>query len=111
MIELYISTQEKMTPQDLVQLFVDQEIKCFVIENFSSCVNQCNTSLKNKMITEKGFIIRIFDLDPSLFKQKIWDNIQPLLKLKCAFVECNEYKGCIMNWPNIFVDSNCPQNK
>ena len=112
MIELYISTQEKITPQDLAQLFVEQEIKCLVIENFSSCVNKCSTSIKkNKMVAEKGFIINIFDLDTSLFKSKIWDNIQPLLKLKCAFVKCDEYMGCVMDWPNIFVISNCPQNK
>lgn len=112
MIELYISTQQKITVKKIVQLFVEQEVKCFVIENFSSCVDKCNTSIKkNKMVAEKGFIINIFGLDTSLFKEKIWNNIQPLLKLKCAFVKCDEYMGCVMNWPNIFVNSNCPQNK
>lgn len=111
MIELYISTRENITPQYIVEIFVKQQVQCFVIENFTSCVNNCNNSIKqNKMIEEKGFIIKIFNLDTSLFKLKIWNNIQPLLKLSCAFVKCEDYMGCVMNWPNIFVKSNCPEN-
>jgi len=112
MIELYISTQKNITVVELVQLFVQQEVKCIVIENFSSCVNKCNNSIKqSKMIAEKGFIIKIFDLPPSSFKVKVWNILKDRLKLICAFVESDIYKGCILNWPNIFVESNCAQNK
>ena len=42
------------------------------------------------------------------FRDNIWPKLKEQFGLKCAFV-CKkyEYMGCILNWTNVFTNSNC----
>jgi len=62
--------------------------------------------MKNGTI-EDGYHLKFFDLDKDDFKYKIWRKLKKMLKLKCAFIKTEDYRGCILNWPNVFTKSNC----
>jgi hypothetical protein len=104
MIELYVSTEiSVISSQDLTVLLSTNGVECQITENYSSY--KC--SFSPKLVVEKGFYIKIFNLSSLLFKKKVWDILKTRLSISCAFVECEEYKGCVLNWPNIFRDSMC----
>ena len=88
MIELYVSTENVLvTSKDLVELLAVNDVEC--------------------QITEKGFYIKVFNLPVLLFKKKVWEILKTCLSISCAFVECEEYKGCVLNWPKVFRVSLC----
>jgi hypothetical protein len=104
MIELYVSTEIALiSSQDLTALLSTNSVECQITENYSSY----NCKFSAKPVVEKGFYIKIFNLPSLLFKKKVWDILKKVLSISCAFVECEEYKGCVLNWPNIFRDSMC----
>lgn len=107
MITLNISTSTQHKKQDLYKIFVDGCIECQITPTASSVKSKDKDNYK----LEKGYCIKIFDFDRREFKTKIWEPLAKLLNLQCAFViEDNEYMGCIQNWPNVFVKSNCKTN-
>jgi hypothetical protein len=104
MIELYISVENTLiTSKDITELLSSNNVECQITENYSSC--KCNKLAKPSV--EKGFYIKIFNLNPIVFKEKVWDILKLVLSMSCAFVECEEYKGCVLNWPGVFRDSMC----
>ena len=104
MIELYISVENTLiTSKDITELLASKDVECQITDNYSSC--KCNRL--DKPVVEKGFYIKIFNLNTLVFKEKVWDILKPSLSMSCAFVECEEYKGCVLNWPKVFRDSMC----
>lgn len=103
MIALNISSNIEITNREIAKIFIAKEIECQIFNTSSSVKNR-----DNKFIVEKGFKILIFDINGVTFREKIWDTLKTLLHLKCAFVKYDdEYMGCILNWPNVFVESKC----
>ena len=102
MITLNISTNKTHKKKDIFDIFINSKVLCQLTET-QSCI--CS---KEKYKLEKGYIIKIFDTDNETFKSLIWEKLKVLLDLDCAFIKIeNEYMGCIKNWPNVFVKSNC----
>lgn len=112
MIELYISSRVEITSEKIIRILAEKGVECLITENFSSCPKKCHkSSLAPEIGVEKGFILKIFNSSPLLFKSQIWNVLQPLLKLNCAFVKCHGvYMGCVQNWPHVFRDSACPHD-
>jgi len=96
MIDLYISSRVETSTRELAKII---KTECQISENISV--------VKDGAI-ETGYHIRLIDFDRKEFKKKIWEPLQELLKLQCAFVkEENQYMGCTRNWPSVFVQSQC----
>lgn len=110
MIELYISSKIEISSKEIINILSKKGVECLILENYSSCHKKCTKStLKPDLTVEKGFILKIFNISPLLFKVRVWNVLQPLLNLECAFVVCPDiYTGCIQNWPYVFRDSACP---
>ena len=102
MLTLYISSDIHTTPENIAKLLSNEGVECQVYQNYSSY------KIKDSCVPEVGYKIKIFDIDKSDFKDKVWNIIQTSLNLKCAFVKYrDEYRGCVLNWPNVFTKSNC----
>ena len=101
MIELYISSEIATSIQEIAAKMAEQNVECQITSNYSSN--------KGKQL-EAGYYIKIFQMEEGLeFKDKVWNVLQPWLNLTCAFVRVeNKYMGCVLNWPTVFVKSNCP---
>ena len=112
MIELYISSSVEISSKKIIDILSKKGVECLIVENYSSCQKKCNKiSLALDLTVEKGFILKIFNISPLLFKTTVWNVLQPLLKLECAFVVCPDvYMGCVQNWPHVFRESACPYN-
>ena len=101
MIELYISSSIKIKRKIILQKLIEKGVECNITKNLSSVQNKC-------LDLEYGYYIKIFNVDEKTFIDKVWNQIQPLLKLECAYVKYSDkYMGCVMNWPNVFVKSKC----
>ena len=60
----------------------------------------------NNGIIECGYLIKFIDYPDNIVE--IWELLKSKLDLHCAFVtKQGQYQGCITNWPNVFVDTNC----
>ena len=95
---LYISSNECSTCSEKELTNIIQK-QCQITKNYSF-VEETNTS-------EHGFYIKIFKID-NMECTRIWYLLKSRLKLKCAFVKKDdEYMGCILNWPNVFTETNC----
>lgn len=102
MITLNISTSKKHSKNEILEIFTNNNVECQIIETISSIKGS------PKYKSEKGYSIKIFDLDKNDFKIKIWEPLVFLLDLKCAFIIVeNQYMGCIRNWPGVFTQTNC----
>ena len=102
MITLYISSCKDISDIELLNIFLEQKVKCQVTKTLST--NQDN----DDFIIEKGYKIIIFDIDGLTFKDKIWSSLKQKLDIKCGFVKYrDEYMGCVLNWPGVFTKSNC----
>ena len=101
MIELYISSEVQTSPQEIATKLAEQDVECQITPNYSAN--------KGRQL-EEGYQIKIFQMDEAKeFKEKVWNTLQPWLNLTCAFVKVeNKYMGCVLNWPTVFVKSNCP---
>ena len=98
MFILYISSSSNISITDLAELLHKQEVECMITQN---------ASVTPKVI-ETGFEIKLFNIEKEKFKEKVWDLLQPLMNLECAHVIYrDEYRGCVLNWPDIFDKSNC----
>ena len=79
--ELYISSAVEISLKKNNRYTAEKGVN--VLENYSSCQKKCNKpSLTPKLTVEKGFILKIFNTSPLLFKRHIWNVLQPLLKLE-----------------------------
>jgi len=101
MIELYISSEVQTSPQEIATKLAEKDVECQITPNYSAN--------KGRQL-EEGYQIKIFQMDEGKeFKEKVWNTLQPWLNLTCAFVKVeNKYMGCVLNWPTVFVKSNCP---
>jgi hypothetical protein len=69
----------------------------------SQVIPTCST---NKGHIECGYLIKFIDYPDNIVS--IWKLLQKKLDLECGFVKKpGQYEGCIQNWPNVFVNSNC----
>ncbi len=106
MITLNISSKIEISSQELAHFFAEKNIKARIINTTSSVPDETD---QNKHIVEYGFSLLIFDIDGKTFKSQVWDPLQSKLNLKCAFVKYrDDYMGCVLNWPGVFVESKCP---
>ncbi len=106
MITLSISSSREITIQELAQFFANRHLKANITATTSSvpCVDD-----PDQHRVEQGFTLLIFDIDGPTFKQVVWEPLQKLLNLSCAFVKYRQdYMGCVLNWPGVFVESQCP---
>ena len=102
MTTLYISTEVPATKGSIADLVAKQGVECQVYDNCSAYTK------KNTCFRENGFKIKLFDLDQSDFREKVWNPLEAELNLTCAHVKYrDEFRGCIRNWPKVFVESRC----
>lgn len=101
MIELYISSNVKISTSKIVESLAMNDVECQVYKNWTSY------KYYNKIYVEKGFYIRIHNIKNNEFVMKVWNILESIMNLKCAYVNTDEYKGCVLNWPNVFTKSNC----
>ena len=107
MIDLHISSDINISETELTSIFVQKKIQCEITKTTSSV----RTSHGNYRI-ETGYRLLIFDIDGVTFRDLVWKEIKRKLNLKCAFVKYrDDYMGCIMNWPGVFTETNCPSQK
>jgi len=97
MIDIYVSSIEKVGLEELSNILFSKRIECQIYEN-KSCL---------KKGIEKGYNIKIFNLDKLEFKEKVWNLLSQVLNVKCGYVISDDYKGCILNWPDVFTESKC----
>jgi len=100
MIDIYVSSIIKLESEELSNLLFSKRIECQIYEN-KSCL---------KKGIENGYNIKIFNLDNLEFKEKVWNLLSNVLNVKCAYVITEDYKGCILNWPDVFTKNKC-ENK
>lgn len=102
MIELYISTYKNITSDDIIDELIKTQVECQIYNNIST-IYSCGNSYK-----ENGFYLKLFNINEKNFRKNVWNSLQALLDIRCAHVKDeNNYEGCIMNWPDVFVKSKC----
>jgi len=102
MIKLYISTKIDTNSLEIIKKLSTNNVECQVYKNYSSIIIP-----KKKSTIEHGYYIKIFNVEPLEFKNKVWNILRQELNLKCAHIETTYYKGCVLNWPGIFAKNNC----
>tara|TARA_A100001011_G_scaffold400735_1_gene518133 strand:+ start:6198 stop:6542 length:345 start_codon:yes stop_codon:yes gene_type:complete len=102
MIRLYISSIlcEKLTKKELAIKLASLNVECQIFDNYSSIIS-CGNNV------ESGFLILFINLSSKDLKETVWPYLQQLFDVKCAHVEAEDYKGCILNWPKVFRESVC----
>ena len=103
MTTLYISTSVPTTKEDVARLVALQGVECQVYEN-------CTTSRDHSgsVVSEKGYKLKLFGIEKEDFKEKVWNSLENSFGVTCAHVKYrDEYRGCIRNWPKVFVDTQC----
>lgn len=119
MIELIISTKIKKDKYEIALILRNNKSYDFQVYDNISCENNTTTfenhyhGKKNYIPPlEYGFKILLFSTSYMEFNSKVWEPLKEALDLNCAFVSANDdYKGCVLNWPNIFTQSNCHSKK
>lgn len=95
-VDLYISSAVHTSARELAKII---KVECNISKNISV--------MKDGTI-ETGYHIKLIDFDRKEFKERIWNPLQSLLRIRCAFVrEDDHYMGCVLNWPSVFVKSQC----
>ena len=103
MIELYFSSSFFIKAESIIKILIIYGVECNITTNFSSVPYKCNN-----FVLERGFHLKLFNINETNFKRKVWNILQPILKLKCAYVRHDDkYMGCVLNWPGVFVKSQC----
>jgi hypothetical protein len=67
-------------------------------------------NINNEIVIENAIKIVFTELDDELkniIKLKIWPFISTNYFCSCAFINCYDYKGCILNWPGVYTKTNC----
>ena len=95
-IDLYVSSPVPTSTRELAKLL---RVECQISEN---------TSVVKDGTVETGYHIKLIDFNSKEFKERIWRPLKKLLRIRCAFVkEEDQYMGCVLNWPSVFVKSCC----
>lgn len=98
-MQLSISTTVPTSCEKISRALLDNGVQNQVSGNISTHLNT----------TEPGYCIFFPDgVEEKEFKVKVWDVLQPMLDLCCAFIDSPHYKGCVRNWPVAFRASDCP---
>lgn len=103
-LELFVSSPEcsAIRPENVLKTI---QFPCNVTRIWSSVF--CNAHFE----IEAGFHFKFWSMTNQEFKQQVWPQIEDQLKITCAFIiKQNEYMGCLLNWPDVFV-STCCTNK
>lgn len=102
-IKLSISSENVNNSEKIIEILKNLKVTCQVKPTFN-VVETCRGEYRN----ERGAVIIFYDLREKYFKEEIWPILKDKLKLKCGFVETENYKGCIMDWPRVFRKTKCP---
>ncbi len=97
-ISLRISTENGINCLDITRLLSKNRIQAEVIPHYAST---------EEGTVEYGCTINMFKLDQKDFVEKVWDPLNNILDINCGFVETSQYKGCVSDWPNVMIKSNC----
>lgn len=100
-MELYISSTDKLDVKRIARL-LRKHVKCFQVSK--------NISVYNGKLEYGVKISLIEGVTEENFKKRVWRRLIKKVKIKCAFVSGPYYKGCVTNWPHVFVKSNCPSS-
>lgn len=100
-IILYISSKECENYLS-VDIINKLKVSCQVYKTFNSI------EIKGILIQEDGFCIKTFNVGDIDFKEKVWFPLKNMLHLSCAYIKKKgDYRGCILDWPNVFKPSEC----
>lgn len=106
MTTLWISTSVTTSEETIASALAEKLVESQVYKNISSI------TCKDKGYIEVGYKIVLLNVEKEDFIDKVWNVLQPILNLKCAHIKYKkEYRGCIMNWPEVFVQSRCELGK
>lgn len=106
MTTLWISTSIITSEEFIASVLAEKLVESQVYKNISTI--KC----KNKGYIEFGYKIVLLNVEKDDFIDKVWNVLKPMLQLKCAHVKYKkEYRGCILNWPGVFVQSRCELNE
>lgn len=90
------------------------EISCFLQQNKVLAQLYPNISTvknnNNEIVIENAIKIVFTEFNNELkdiIKFKIWPYISTNYCCSCAFINCYDYKGCILNWPGVYTKTNC----
>ncbi len=97
-ISLRISTENGINCLDITKLLSEKKIQAEVIPHYAST---------EEGTVEYGCSINMFKLDQKDFVEKVWNPLNNILDINCGFVETSQYKGCVSDWPNVMIKSNC----
>lgn len=98
-MQLNISTDVPTSCEEIARALLNNGVQSQVSMNSSTHLDT----------VEPGYCILLVDGVPEKeFKEKVWNVLQPMFNLCCAFVDSPYYKGCVLNWPVAFRDSACP---
>ncbi len=97
-ISLRISTENGINCLDITRLLSKNRIQAEVIPHYAST---------EEGTVEYGCTINMFKLDQKDFVEKVWNPLNNILDINCGFVETSQYKGCVSDWPNVMIKSNC----
>ena len=94
----------KFTECQILNLFDKHKLEVQIVKTKS--VVKYNDDMK----FESGYILKVHHCDDYKgFKDNIWEPLQKKFNLTCGYVVVDkEYMGCILNWPGVFTESNCP---
>jgi hypothetical protein len=98
-MNLYISSRTDTSEQAIVKALLHTNTDSQIVKNSSS---------SKYGGVETGYHIKLFEITENNFKERVWDILQPMLSLECAFVDSLYYKGCTSNWSPVFRKSSCP---
>jgi hypothetical protein len=98
-MDLYISSRVETSEHAIVEALLETSTDSQIMKNSSSSRDGG---------VEIGYHIKLFEITESNFKERVWNILQPMLSLECAFVDSLYYRGCTSNWSPVFRKSSCP---
>ena len=102
--KLFISSESINGCEEIIELLYSLGVECQVLNSFNIIKSH------NFYRKENGAIIKFYELNKIEFKNKIWPALENKFKLNCGFIETEDYKGCIKDWPKVFRKTKCPGN-
>ncbi len=104
MLTLNISSKLIIDDSELLEIFTSRDIECQITNTLSSIPDN-----EGKFVIEKGYRLKMFNIESKQFHDDIWPILKERLGIVCAYVKYkDEYMGCVLNWPGVFCQTNCP---
>lgn len=99
-IDLFVSTKKIINIYKIARSF----------KVHTQLYNYINSTISGDI--EHGICIRVIDMNPHDFIYHIWKPLKMQHpEIKCGFVNSCKYRGCVLDWPDVFRDSACkPSN-